>query len=410
MYYSIIHKCLILIIFQLQSSTMYNLFDSYYNGEIGFDQYMDQNLCNQSSSIYPTTISILIPNTKSYRKYYYCFNIIIQIEHYYQSELSDQLKKIIEKYSFKKLLIFFDLSFGDQTQVLSQVIPLMDDINFDCHNCLPINFLISRINRWELTKLIDGTKNNFRATFIDINSRWKTIHVRPILDGCFRYPGIWMARTVKDHQRMKIPYKDCDLQNRQLTINVNDFPPFCALKRERTNINVTNHVSSEFQTDLNILYLLEKRFNFRSSLLEADGFNEAFWNNNTWIGNVGRVYLLESELGICDITQSYSRLKYVDFTFLTHADSVSSLTLKPTKKLQEWIIGDPFDYIVWLALLGSMFLLTITIVFISRFDREEKSEKFGEIIFYLFMSSLEPSKFLFIDILILNLIVFFHII
>ena len=132
-----------------------------------------------------------------------------------------------------------------------------------------------------------------------------------------------------------------------------------------------------------MLHTAEKRYNFRSKLVDA----KRIWGemiNGQWNGLIGLVsnqvrvtqrffslhsnssFLQSVDFGICDASHTYHRSKVVDFTISTDVEEIVFISRGPIVKSQKWIIFEPFLFELWLALLVSTVVIWATLRWLSR--------------------------------------------
>ena len=150
---------------------------------------------------------------------------------------------------------------------------------------------------------------------------------------------------------------------------------------------------------MEMLHTAEKRYNFRSKLVDA----KQIWGemiNGQWNGLIGLVsnqvrvtqsffslhsnssFLQSVDFGICGVSHTYDRSKVVDFTFITDVEELAFISRGPIVKSQKWIILEPFLFELWLALLVSTVVIWAILRWLSRDSTTFIATKLYQILLY----------------------------
>ncbi|KAI2796417.1 hypothetical protein BLOT_015361 [Blomia tropicalis] len=332
-------------------------------------QYLRNELCSIDSAQTTKWIRILVSlspdvSNRFIQDYSHCFDVIVYdvIEH--PTELF-RLVGINGQFKLKKRFILFNDESIQTETIFQQRIKLFEQVYDECYySCLPFvvrlaspqNNLV-QVNKW-IGRLNDTSSSLSLTLVIDqpITKNQNVIYLRPILDGCYRYPHWFHPNKPIDYQRLRIKYKFCDMNYRHLNVAVSDSMPFCHLIRN--HLDGTIKFGLDYMAETYLLQMLEKRFHFYSRLIDANQIWDAKRSNGQWT----------VDFGICSITRSYERSQYVDFTHFTFDDQLKFITLKPKIKSRKWIISKPFSTILWLLIFLSLLTLSTTIFLIAMFQ------------------------------------------
>lgn len=64
---------------------------------------------------------------------------------------------------------------------------------------------------------------------------------------------------------------------------------------------------------------------------------------------------------MCHVSRALERLYFVDYSHFTYLDPITFLSPTPGIKSQNWIIAKPFHLKIWIGVILSLFVLSITI-------------------------------------------------
>lgn len=329
-----------------------NLFSQFY-GDMELQAYINKEIClkfdHKLLTIFVLNFNFfnhIQPPFKNsfYSKYKHCFHMV------FNNVSSDTLLEVISKnVKFQTILILFDLTYLVKPHLKKLIINL-DKLYFKCNKCIPfiliLNYQINfKINN-SIFQFLTLTKSDFRSIILIKNT---SIHIRPVLNGCLLYSKIFIPKTKNDFKMLKMSKNKCNLNKTILNVSVVDQPPFCHV------LNVANKTTifgTHYTIDSDILEYLKLKFNFKTFLINANSFFELRFNITTkkYEGLVGHVYGRQAHIGMCALSKSFERLKYVEFTYSTHSDTISFLTIKPNFASQTWLVSSPFDLFVWITI------------------------------------------------------------
>lgn len=159
-----------------------------------------------------------------------------------------------------------------------------------------------------------------------------------------------------------------NLNQTVLKVAVNKLFPFCDFKTGETGA-----ITLEPSIELYYLQLLMKVYNFNVQLMDMK--NQ--WGtkvNDTWDGVIGMVYYGKADFGMCGLSPTYERLKFVDFSPDTIEDVLSIITSAPKPKQYPFIVSVPFTASVWT-------LLCLTILVLSICQYYNSNEKLFSLVF-----------------------------
>lgn len=162
------------------------------------------------------------------------FFLKIKCEHIYFSNVSFSAKIIdfFPKYKFfqhGQVQLIFDLtSFNELSKLFTQNLNLLSGIYSHCIACAPLIVLTNithdeNLIKW-LNLAISSLKVDFRLVLISINGPNTNlpIYLRPILDGCFLHPGIFIPTNEHDFKRLFSTYTNCNLNSTKLDVLISD--------------------------------------------------------------------------------------------------------------------------------------------------------------------------------------------
>lgn len=113
-----------------------------------------------------------------------------------QSQLSTLLESNV-KFEGNQILLLFDEHHQPTTETsLTSLLLINDQLYWQCTRCLPVMLLlqasVDHMVNWS-RRIVGRLKTNFRA--ILISDELPTLHVNPVLGGCRRQAGIFVARN-----------------------------------------------------------------------------------------------------------------------------------------------------------------------------------------------------------------------
>lgn len=107
---------------------------------------------------------------------------------------------------------------------------------------------------------------------------------------------------------------------------------------------------------------LQSKFHFTTHFIDKLSKAGVLLPTGRYSGIVGSVYEQEAQLGVCAITWTSERTRFVDFLHFTHVEHVAFMSLKPNGQLVDnQLILSPFSYAVWLFMAGTMVTLSLII-------------------------------------------------
>lgn len=126
----------------------------------------------------------------------------------------------------RALQLVFDLSssrFDDDNKTLT-VILLNQTAAFysKCRQCLPPIFAASQTS---LQQMLDTLKQQFSTLSTDFSSiivvdKARTIHFRPVLNGCDQLNNLFVPTSQSDFDKLKVPFSQCNFHAKKLNISV----------------------------------------------------------------------------------------------------------------------------------------------------------------------------------------------
>lgn len=141
----------------------------------------------------------------------------------------NNLKYLIKhKFKYTKLKLIFIFSFYQVTQNLFDNILLNQSTLYSiCDHCFPIIniFSTSKLASFYIwtSNIFPQLSNNFQSNLLifDNNLRKQSIFIRPILDNCYLYNGLFVPISQTDFNRLNIDFHKCNLSGQTLNISVN---------------------------------------------------------------------------------------------------------------------------------------------------------------------------------------------
>ena len=75
-----------------------------------------------------------------------------------------------------------------------------------------------------------------------------------------------------------------------------------------------------------------------------------------------------SVFGMCAVTHSLDRDKYVDFSHFTYYDMLTFMTMKPDLKSREWLVVYPFSKPLWMIIGSSCLVVAVSIYWLWKYS------------------------------------------
>ncbi|XP_068893877.1 ionotropic receptor 40a-like isoform X2 [Tenebrio molitor] len=151
-----------------------------------------------------------------------------------------------------------------------------------------------------------------------------------------------------NHPTLPSKYKNVfkDFKGKEFRVPVIHKPPWHFVKYVNDTIEVTGG------RDDRILSLLSKKINFRYKYFDPperiQGSSAS--ENGTFKGVLGLIWKREADFFIGDVALSHERSNYVEFSFITLADSGAFITHAPSKLNEALALLRPFQWQVWPAI------------------------------------------------------------
>lgn len=232
-------------------------------------------------------------------------------------------------------------------------------------NAMPFIVLIMKmsadlIHKW-LLRLWNRLPMSFRAVLVigSVGDRQtETIHIRPTLDGCLSYDGLFRPKNDVDFYRLRTRWNRCNLNSILYNVSVNYDQPFCLFTHHGKQIE------KQYSVEMNLLATLEKQYNFRSQLVDE---NQS-WGiliNGTWSGSLGDVQSGITQIGLCDISVSEERSTVVDFSRFIYQNELTFITHCPGLIQDVWIIGKPLENSIWFCIANTILILSCILILMS---------------------------------------------
>ena len=291
------------------------------------------------------------------------------------------LNKLIEKYKLKNNIFYFqhrqirlfvfDFSpyyLFDQQIKFDSVLKNLEKFYLSCLSCLPLVALFDDGISFEtLLKSVQRSNyhldSQFRATLV-VSNFPQVLHIHPVLDGCYSYPGLFVPKNYQDFEKLKTPFDECNLNGSTLKVLVNHAPPFCSLIRYGEEDDLVADYSMEIQ----FLKLLEERYNFRAEL--SDGHQSPYMLlDDMWTGIETKILKGAVDFSLCDVSFTTSRLKVLDFTYFTYFNEVTWVSQSPSLVYHDLIFFAKFALLIWMVICAAFGLL----FFLFRYLKVEKN-------------------------------------
>lgn len=203
-------------------------------GDSSLQSYLLENSCSDSNHHQIVLILITIKqnvNLERFLNQQKCQHFSAKMENISEQQLMAFINQTeVKSFRFIQLIISIE-STSIQTQIEFQLLMLMlgNVYHWHCVKCLPIIVLFDYINNiieWLHMYSITHYKSfqMLSAIFLSntkIKEQTQTFHIRPVLDGCHKYEGIFIPQTIKDYSRLRVPFFQCNLYTSQLNVSVN---------------------------------------------------------------------------------------------------------------------------------------------------------------------------------------------
>jgi len=157
--------------------------------------------------------------------------------------------------------------------------------------------------------------------------------------------------------------------------------PFCDIAKDEE----TGEIRTQYSLEIQILDSLKKRFNFTAALTNANQ-DWGILINGSWTGVMGQVLNKASlctvcivsilnlnilfppqttQMGICGISQTKEREKYVDFTRYIYLNALTFVSRSPGLAKREWIVAHPFQPLIWVLIFVYLLGISLLIYFVT---------------------------------------------
>ncbi|XP_023310509.1 ionotropic receptor 40a [Anoplophora glabripennis] len=154
---------------------------------------------------------------------------------------------------------------------------------------------------------------------------------------------------------MKSVYKD--FKGKVLQVPVLHKPPWYFVRYNNSNngnfSNINNTMEVLGGRDDRILSLLSQKLNFRYNYFDPPEHIQGTPDSESGVfsGVLGLIWRREADLFLGDVALTYERSNFVEFSFLTLADSGAFVTHAPSKLNEALALLRPFHWQVWPAIL-----------------------------------------------------------
>lgn len=222
------------------------------------------------------------------------FNTTMCFHHVYAKHNINFIQNLLNnKLKYKESLLVFDLlSIRLQNKLIFiTVLKKLNKLWLNCLKCFPfiiiLNNNIYQLKSWA-TELLPQISKKFQITIFTFNNHsFFTLFINPVINGCQQVNTVLIPHTLKDFKMFN--NKMCNLHQTQLRVSVNDQPPFCQLVQR---VNGSVQFGDKYSVDSDTLYLLQKQYNFTTTLINANQNFGIKYNDTTgeYEGAVGQVY------------------------------------------------------------------------------------------------------------------------
>lgn len=386
----------LLLLVQIVILSAMSLFEPLYHGDVPLEKYICAHRPSKWSFVYIHTLHELNEDFNTSFKN----NQTLSSNFYLSKKTLPCFTAVYGQINSSALLASLQSKFGQHTQVLitirlpssksSTIATYLERLNFlynDCSECLPFLLLLppnatldSLKKALTLAKLNSTLPLRAVLTFAHFQNT-TTVHLNPVLDGCAQQNnGLFHPQSDHDFERLRAT--KCNLNGSVLRVAINDDLSHCNFPNGAKDYPLTNSKTlvndiQIFGYDVDLLRLLQQKYHFQTRLLYAKQIYSAQYNSqlSSWTGVVGHVYSGSAHFGLCGLSDTLERRKYVGFTIFTNIDSFSSVTRFPRLKSRQWLAVEPFSGSVWM-LIGASFSLTLaTLVLPPVFYRVTSAQK-----------------------------------
>lgn len=139
-----------------------------------------------------------------------------------------------EPFQYRNILLIFDFLPNEFKKlnfiVFEELLITMNAIYMQCSKCLPFIAIFKQsikiLNEW-MIDVVPMLDKRFQCTLVsDSIKQQKVLHLRPIVDGCRLYNGMFEPKTQADFQRLKVSFKKCNLNKTTINVVINDVCSF----------------------------------------------------------------------------------------------------------------------------------------------------------------------------------------
>ena len=148
---------------------------------------------------------------------------------------------ISTKFKYLKLQIIFDFSnLNLQNIQFEHILIAQSQLFLNCLYCVPILNIFNQndlVQKWTF-QVFPRLHASFQSVLIEKNfeSKNSVIHIRPILNGCYQFPGIFVPKNKSDFDQLKVPFQNCDLQGRILNVAANQVSKYILIQSTFRNL------------------------------------------------------------------------------------------------------------------------------------------------------------------------------
>jgi len=123
-----------------------------------------------------------------------------------------------------RLQVIIDLGHGRLVESqFASILQSQAQLYSKCENCLPFLVVLNQPESVLYTWSNRSFNNlaNYRSILVNVGNA-KEVYIKPVLDGCYLYPGVFWPKTQLDFHRLQILPKHCNLNSRTLKVSVNN--------------------------------------------------------------------------------------------------------------------------------------------------------------------------------------------
>lgn len=175
-----------------------------------------------------------------------------------------------DSYNHKKILVIYDFTNYQITpEGFNKILSVLSNLFIICFECFPFLalFQMEQHKLSELTRAAFGeVGQKFQATLVSVDANYQAssaIHLRPILDGCVLYPGVFEPKTELDFTRLRTQYSNCNLNGQTLNVSMKEYPGMCEFTPDSTE---ENFKFLGFTMETQLLALLQWKYNFNAKI------------------------------------------------------------------------------------------------------------------------------------------------